>query len=107
MHNLISFKHYSEQDNNGSLGYCVILGQVRINNPDQNKPPLFTTPKIGKDNAIARHGIHGLYWLFSIKIPSSFIQVGDNTIFLTQSRNSFSFAGVMYDYLRLEGPPTS
>ncbi|KAJ8451741.1 hypothetical protein Cgig2_007224 [Carnegiea gigantea] len=81
--------------------------QVRINNPDSSKSPLFTTRMIGRDNAIARHGIHGLYWLFSVNIPSSFIRTGDNTISLTQFRNSFAFSGIMYDYLRLEGPPTS
>ncbi|KAM1486264.1 hypothetical protein ACFX2I_000485 [Malus domestica] len=78
--------------------------QVRFNN-QSTKPPHFTTGLIGKDNAIARHGIHGLYWLFSIIVPSYRLQEGNNSIFLTQSRRLGSFDGVMYDYIRLEGPP--
>ncbi|XP_043810975.1 uncharacterized protein LOC122723260 [Manihot esculenta] len=40
--------------------------QVRFNNANA-KRPLFTTRLIGKDNAIARYGIHGLYWFYSIQ----------------------------------------
>nr|KYP72307.1 Rhamnogalacturonate lyase [Cajanus cajan] len=80
--------------------------QVRVNDPKQD-PPLFTTGVIGKDNAIARHGIHGLHWLFSIDIPALLLQNGVNTIFLTQTMASGPlplFQGIMYDYIRLEGP---
>ncbi|KAF3447273.1 hypothetical protein FNV43_RR12453 [Rhamnella rubrinervis] len=42
--------------------------QVRINAAEASHP-LFTSGVIGKDNTIARHGIHGLYWLFNIDIP--------------------------------------
>ncbi|EYU30909.1 hypothetical protein ABFS82_08G217700 [Erythranthe guttata] len=76
--------------------------QVRVNNP--NSAALFTTRLIGKDNAIARHGIHGLYHLFSIDIPGTQLVVGKNTIFLTQARSISPFCEVMYDYIRLEGP---
>lgn len=62
---------------------------------------------IGEDNAIARHGIHGLYWLFSIKITGSMLMEGENIIFLSQSRSSSPFQGVMYDYIRLEAPISS
>ncbi|KAK7252453.1 hypothetical protein RIF29_36399 [Crotalaria pallida] len=79
--------------------------QVRINDPGA-KSPLFTTRLIGDDNAIARHGIHGLYWLYSIRIPSSKLVKGKNTIYLKQSRAGSPFVGVMYDYIRLESPPT-
>ncbi|XP_008236572.2 PREDICTED: probable rhamnogalacturonate lyase B [Prunus mume] len=78
--------------------------QVRVNDWSAN-PPHFTTGLIGKDNAIARHGIHGLYWLFSVGLQSDRLQEGNNTIYLTQSRHKTTFDGVMYDYLRLEGPP--
>lgn len=61
---------------------------------------------IGKDNSIARHGIHGLYWLFNVDIPSSRIIEGDNIIYLTQPRSTSPFQGIMYDYIRLEGPPS-
>ncbi|XP_020113077.1 probable rhamnogalacturonate lyase B isoform X2 [Ananas comosus] len=77
--------------------------QVRINDSAVN-PPHFTTGLIGRDNAIARHGIHGLYWLYSVNVQSDWLIEGDNTIYLTQSRSSSPFQGVMYDYIRMEGP---
>ncbi|PSS30039.1 Rhamnogalacturonate lyase [Actinidia chinensis var. chinensis] len=78
--------------------------EVRINEADE-MPPHFTTGFIGKDNAIARHGIHGLYWWFKVEISASQLVTGSNTIYLTQSRGSSPFKGIMYDYIRLEGPP--
>ncbi|WJX63385.1 rhamnogalacturonan endolyase [Trifolium repens] len=80
--------------------------QVRVNDVKQD-PPLFTTGVIGKDNAIARHGIHGLYWLFNINVSSILLSKGDNTIFLTQTMAIgplARFQGIMYDYIRLESP---
>ncbi|KAI5446244.1 hypothetical protein KIW84_014184 [Lathyrus oleraceus] len=80
--------------------------QVRVNSVKQD-PPIFSTGVIGKDYAIGRHGIHGLYWLFNIDVPSLLLFNGDNTIFLTQTM-AFGplarFQGIMYDYIRLEGP---
>lgn len=73
---------------------------------DPRVDPLFRTGLIGKDNAIARHGVHGLYWLYSVDIPSYLLMEGFNSIYLTQSRNSTPFQGIMYDYIRLEGPWT-
>ncbi|XAR62059.1 Rhamnogalacturonan endolyase [Bertholletia excelsa] len=80
--------------------------QVRVNDADAN-PPLFSSGVIGRDNAIARHGIHGLYWLFSVDVPGDQLAQGDNinTIYLTQARNNSPFVGIMYDYVRFEGPP--
>ncbi|KAL9820245.1 putative rhamnogalacturonan endolyase [Arabidopsis thaliana] len=75
---------------------------VWVNEVDSK--PLFITGLIGRDNAIARHGIHGLYKLYNIDVHGKLLRVGNNTIFLTHGRNSDSFSGVMYDYLRLEGP---
>ncbi|GAB2292196.1 hypothetical protein Dimus_026447 [Dionaea muscipula] len=81
--------------------------EVRVNDP-MAKPPVFTTGRIGRDNAIARHGIHGLYWLFSVDIQASLLVQDDaNIIFLTQSNGTGPFVGLMYDYIRLEGPPLS
>ncbi|KAA8546657.1 hypothetical protein F0562_003112 [Nyssa sinensis] len=80
--------------------------QVRINNRHAARPH-FTTGLIGRDNAIARHGIHGLYWFYSVDISGLRLLNGRNTIFLTQSRGSTPFNGLMYDYIRLEGPPTN
>ncbi|XP_015890516.4 uncharacterized protein LOC107425105 [Ziziphus jujuba] len=77
--------------------------QVRFNN--ETAKAHFTTGLIGKDNAIARHGIHGLYWLYGIHVPSSLLFKGENKIYLTQSRSTNPFQGVMYDYVRLERPP--
>ncbi|KAJ1421333.1 Rhamnogalacturonate lyase [Sesbania bispinosa] len=80
--------------------------QVRVNDPKQD-PALFTSGVIGKDNAIARHGIHGLYWLFNIDVPGLLLGEGANTIFLTQAMATGPlalFQGIMYDYIRLEGP---
>ncbi|THG07510.1 hypothetical protein TEA_024094 [Camellia sinensis var. sinensis] len=78
--------------------------EVRINDGHAN-PPQFSSGLIGKDNAIARHGIHGLYYLFNVDIPCDQLRQGDNTIFLTQAMNTSPFHGIMYDYIRLEGPP--
>ncbi|KAK8956099.1 hypothetical protein KSP40_PGU011110 [Platanthera guangdongensis] len=78
--------------------------QVRFNDPEAD-PPHFSTGLIGRDNSIARHGIHGLYWLYSVAVQSSWLIEGENTVFLTQARSSSPFQGIMYDYIRLEEPP--
>lgn len=75
---------------------------VRVNNGAGK--PLFTTGQVGKDNAISRHAIHGTYAMYSINIPGSKLVKGKNTIYLTQPKNISPFQGLMYDYLRLEGP---
>ncbi|RLM60827.1 hypothetical protein C2845_PM14G21280 [Panicum miliaceum] len=77
--------------------------QVFFNDKDRGVPH-FATGLIGRDNAIARHGIHGLYWLFNINVDSAWLVQGMNTIYLKQPRNQSPFQGLMYDYLRLEGP---
>ncbi|XP_020217483.1 probable rhamnogalacturonate lyase B [Cajanus cajan] len=77
---------------------------VRFNDP--NRFPDFSTGLIGGDNAIARHGIHGLYRLFTIVVGSNQLVQGKNVIYLTQSKDAGPFAGAMYDYIRLESPPT-
>ncbi|XP_020962182.1 uncharacterized protein LOC107606232 isoform X1 [Arachis ipaensis] len=78
--------------------------QVRVNDPKASRP-LFSSGLIGRDNSIARHGIHGLYWLFNVDIQGTKLVEGDNTIFLTQARGNTPFQNIMYDYVRLEGPP--
>lgn len=77
--------------------------QVRINDEDATIP-YFTTGLIGQDNAIARHGIHGLYRLYTVNVWGSLLQNGRNTIFLTQAVGGRPFRGIMYDYIRLERP---
>ena len=79
--------------------------QVRVNDPTVN-PPHFTSGLIGRDNTIARHGIHGLYWLYSVNVLGDLLVEGDNTIFLTQPRSTSPFQGILYDYIRLEAPPS-
>lgn len=59
---------------------------------------------MGRDDAIARHGIHGVLRSFTADLPGHLFVDGRNTIFLKQSRNGDIFQGVMYDYIRLEGP---
>ncbi|KAL3630435.1 hypothetical protein CASFOL_023419 [Castilleja foliolosa] len=78
--------------------------QVWINNPNGRRPH-FRTGLIGRDNTIARHGIHGRYWLYSVSLSGSQLVEGKNAIYLKQARSSSAFAGVLYDYIRLEGPP--
>ncbi|XP_054789119.1 uncharacterized protein LOC129294686 isoform X2 [Prosopis cineraria] len=78
--------------------------QIRVNDPNA-KRPLFTTGLIGRDNSIARHGIHGLYRLYNVNVPGVTLVDGRNTIFLTQPRCNSPFQGIIYDYIRLEGPP--
>ncbi|KAL2893057.1 Rhamnogalacturonate lyase [Bienertia sinuspersici] len=77
------------------------FAQVRINDRHE-KPPLFTTGLIGYDNTIARHGIHGLYWLYNVSIPANKFSKGNNTIFLTQAWGLSPWRGILYDYIRLE-----
>jgi len=77
--------------------------QISFNNPNP-KRPLFSTRLIGDDNAIARHGIHGLYQLYTIVVSSDQLVKGKNTIYLAQSFAKSPFYGVMYDYIRLESP---
>ncbi|KAI5654776.1 hypothetical protein M9H77_31963 [Catharanthus roseus] len=77
--------------------------QIRVNRENSPRPP-FSTGGLGRDNAIARHGIHGLYWPFSFDIPWYMLVQGRNTIFLKQVHALTAFNGIMYDYLRLEEP---
>ncbi|KAG2319103.1 hypothetical protein Bca4012_054643 [Brassica carinata] len=79
--------------------------QVRFNN--EYSWPLFSTGNIGRDNAIARHGIHGAYHLYSINVPGRLLRTGTNTIYLRQSKAVGAFEGLMYDYIRLEEPSTA
>ncbi|XP_073294232.1 uncharacterized protein [Primulina huaijiensis] len=80
--------------------------QVRINNPDTNRP-LFSTGLIGRDNAIARHGVHGLYRLYNVDIKGDSLVEGENTVYLTQPRSASPFQGLMYDYIRFEAPSSN
>ncbi|XP_010555415.1 PREDICTED: uncharacterized protein LOC104824916 [Tarenaya hassleriana] len=77
--------------------------QVRFN--DEHSIPIFATGHVGRDNAIARHGIHGRYRLYSINVPGRLLRNGTNTIYLRQAKAEGPFQGLMYDYIRLEEPP--
>lgn len=77
---------------------------IRFNNPSARRAHFSTGyQSAGKDNAIARHGIHGLYWLFNFDVPSGYLIDGNNVIYLTQRTHMGPFQGVMYDYIRFEG----
>ncbi|KAM7274739.1 hypothetical protein ACFE04_016605 [Oxalis oulophora] len=99
--------NYTLQMALASANYAEI--QIRFNDEfnaeKMNRRRLMTTGLIGLDNAIARHGIHGIYRLFSFSIDSERLVEGKNTLYLTQAREVSPFKGVMYDYIRLEGPP--
>ncbi|RZC82080.1 hypothetical protein C5167_044653 [Papaver somniferum] len=77
--------------------------QIRLNNLN-TEIPHFTTGGMRKDNAIARHGIHGLYLLFNVDVKSDWLKDGENTIFLSQVKGEGPFQGIMYDYIRFEAP---
>ncbi|KAL0549705.1 hypothetical protein IC582_014192 [Cucumis melo] len=94
--------NYTLQIALASAAECEL--QVRLNNRESEQSA-FSTGRIGKDNAIARHGIHGLYWLYSIPFPGDQFLQGNNSIYLTQARSESPFEGLMYDYIRLEAPP--
>ncbi|CAN1351855.1 Rhamnogalacturonate lyase [Linum perenne] len=72
------------------------------------KRPHYMTGNVGTDNAIARHGNHGLYRYFNGTLPGNLFVKGKNTLFLRPAKSTpYIFAGVMYDYIRLEGPPAA
>ncbi|XP_062118429.1 rhamnogalacturonate lyase B-like [Humulus lupulus] len=77
--------------------------QVRFNELNTYRP-IFSTHLLGRDNSIARHGIHGTYWIYSISISSNWLRQGENILYLTQSRSLGPFGGILYDYLRFEAP---
>ncbi|KAG8365395.1 hypothetical protein BUALT_Bualt18G0100200 [Buddleja alternifolia] len=79
--------------------------EVHVNQVN-NEQLVFQVTNLGADNTVCRHGIHGLYQLFSVDISSSLLTDGDNCIFLTQARGGDALCGILYDYLRLEAPPT-
>ncbi|RLM99730.1 rhamnogalacturonate lyase-like isoform X1 [Panicum miliaceum] len=81
--------------------------QVHVNGGGARSGGVFTTPEFGGGNAIARHGIHGVQWSFEFPIRGYLLQEGENSISITQTRAFGEFLGVMYDYVRLEGPPGS
>ncbi|KAI3846636.1 hypothetical protein MKW92_023811 [Papaver armeniacum] len=66
------------------------------------KFPISQTGRACKDNAIARHGIHGLYLLFNVDVKSDWLKDGENTIFLSLFKGEGPFQGIMYDYIRFK-----
>jgi rhamnogalacturonan endolyase len=96
----------------------MVLEACRVNRPGgSNKLELigpipkysggrrvFNTPEFGVGNAIARHGEHGTWWSFEFPIKGYLLMEGENTISITQVRSFSEFFGVMYDYIRMEGP---
>ncbi|TVU50724.1 hypothetical protein EJB05_02111 [Eragrostis curvula] len=80
--------------------------QVRVNG-GARRGGVFTSQEFGDGNAIARHGIHGVQWDLEFQIRGYLLNQGENSISITQSRAFSIFFGVMYDYVRLEGPSRS
>ncbi|WMV27172.1 hypothetical protein MTR67_020557 [Solanum verrucosum] len=100
-------------DHNGSYTLRIALSsatssilEVRVNEEEAN-PPHFSSGLIGSDNTIARHGVHGLYWLFNVEVAAGQLLQGENIIYLKQARSVSALNGIMYDYIRLETPPLS
>ncbi|XP_047055399.1 rhamnogalacturonate lyase B-like [Lolium rigidum] len=82
--------------------------QVQVNEATRKgSEGVFNTPEFGDGNAIARHGDHGTWWSFEFPIKGYLLMEGENTISITQVRAFSEFFGVMYDYIRLEGPSGS
>lgn len=88
------------------FSFLTMLFQVHVNQIDA-KNLVFQILNLGLDNTVCRHGIHGLYRLFSIDISSSLLLQGDNSIFLIQAKGGDELCGILYDYLRLEAPASS
>ncbi|KAL5224872.1 hypothetical protein ABZP36_011511 [Zizania latifolia] len=77
--------------------------QVRVNN-GESVPAAAAAAPFGDDNAIARHGVHGVQWSLEFAVKGCMLEQGvDNVVYITQTRASSPFVGVMYDYIRLEG----
>ncbi|KAF5177282.1 hypothetical protein FRX31_033131, partial [Thalictrum thalictroides] len=55
---------HRKKDNKTYLG---TTWQVRVNDPKADL--LFSSGVIGKAISIARHGIYGLYWLYTVNVP--------------------------------------
>jgi rhamnogalacturonan endolyase len=72
-----------------------------------NGGALFSSTEFGDGNAMARHGIHGAQRDLEIPIRGYLLNRGQNVISITQPRAFSIFFGVMYDYVRLEGPSGS
>uniref|UniRef100_A0A0E0F286 rhamnogalacturonan endolyase n=1 Tax=Oryza meridionalis TaxID=40149 RepID=A0A0E0F286_9ORYZ len=71
---------------------------------------LTTAAAFGDGNAIARHGAHGVQWSLEFAIKGYMLVEGEeeeNVVLITQTRALSPFFGVMYDYIRLEGPSPS
>ncbi|EPS67579.1 hypothetical protein M569_07195, partial [Genlisea aurea] len=78
--------------------------QVWVNNPNAAEASPFMTGRTGRGNAIARHGIHGQYLFYSMEIAGSQLRKGRNAIYFKQTIVLNPFNGILYDYIRLEGP---
>ncbi|XP_024533891.1 probable rhamnogalacturonate lyase B [Selaginella moellendorffii] len=79
-------------------------GNIKVYVNSLSSSPCFVTGMFGRDNAIARHGIHGLYRLYSVDINGGLLKRGDNSIYLTQANSRSPFVGVLYDHIRFEAP---
>ncbi|KAK3118323.1 hypothetical protein QOZ80_9BG0697260 [Eleusine coracana subsp. coracana] len=80
--------------------------QVHVNGGGRRGGVLMSS-EFGEANAIARHGIHGVQWDLEFSIKGYLLNKGENSINITQTRAFSIFAGVLYDYIRLEGPSGS
>ncbi|AHF92317.1 lyase [Opitutaceae bacterium TAV5] len=73
--------------------------RVRVNGNEVGESNWF-----GRDNAVARAGIHGQYSARDVKFAATRLHTGRNVLELEQQAGGAPFRNVMYDYLRLELP---
>ncbi|KAF8726922.1 hypothetical protein HU200_019406 [Digitaria exilis] len=78
--------------------------QVEVNGGGSVRSSPAAAALMGDNNAIARHGIRGTEWSLDYGIEGHLLNQGDNTIHITQTSALNQLVGVMYDYIRLEGP---
>ncbi|XP_021316533.1 probable rhamnogalacturonate lyase B [Sorghum bicolor] len=95
---------------------CRLQVQVNDDGDDARRGGVFTAAgdmAMGDDNAITRHGIHGMQRSLEFAVGGHLLRRGGNTIGLKLISHQQGpegpamVAGVMYDYIRLEGPPSS
>ncbi|ESR33050.1 CBM-like domain-containing protein [Citrus sinensis] len=83
LENVSSKGNYTLQLALSAASYSNLRLQFNFNICQRDRRPLFSTGTIAKDNAIARHGIHGLCRFYVINVPSYLLYRGNNTIYLT------------------------
>ena len=108
----ITFNLSSAPASNGSLYIATASSYqgpliVRVNGHDiagaNGFDPDYDNSGSGSDASI-REGIHGLFADNRLTVASSYLQPGQNTIYINMRKSGYLANHSMYDYLRLELP---